>query len=234
MEHSRMVRMGTHRRVPLPTLCRAAAVAWAIQAGMLTPVAQAIDPPPDCQQFDPRRFTDVAFNHPYCPWIEQLANHAISPGCTAGKYCPDDPVTRAQLAMLLEKVMRGTDYWTSTPRIRFACDDPDDDCSESEGDPISVNIFLDDPAYSGTEHLVRFWVSDTDTYGSVGSANLVSTSYAAQFPSPTTDVYARVLNGSNALTVEATMNTASTRYLMVEIGGRIFTSPALTWGPGPT
>jgi hypothetical protein len=218
----------------LPAPWRAAAVVCALQAGALSPGVRALEPPPDCQPADPRIFTDVAFNHPYCAWIEQLANHAISTGCAAGKYCPEAPVTRAQLAMLLERVMRGTDYWTSTPRIRFGCADPDSDCVEPENNPVSVNVFLDDPVYSGAEHLVRIWVSETSTFGTVGSEPFPLISYATQFPSATANVYQRVIGGSNSMNVMLMMNTAGTRYLMVEIGGRIFVSPAITWGLGPT
>ncbi len=218
----------------LPAPWRALAVACALHAGAPSPAARAVEPPPDCQPADPRIFTDVAFNHPFCAWIEQLANHAISTGCAAGKYCPDDPVTRGQLALLLERAMRGTDNWTSAPRIRFGCSDLDSDCTEPENDPVSVNIFLDDPAYSGTEHLVRIWVSDASTFSTVGPDPIPFFSFAAQFPSATANVYQRVINASNSMNVTLTMNTFGTRYLMVEIGGRIFTSPALTWGPGPT
>jgi hypothetical protein len=34
-------------------------------------------------------------------WIEQLADEAITGGCGGGNYCPDDPVTRAQMAVFL-------------------------------------------------------------------------------------------------------------------------------------
>jgi len=57
-------------------------------------------------------FTDVSPDDLYCPWIQQLAADGITAGCGGGKYCPQDPVTRAQLAMLLERAMRGTDKFT--------------------------------------------------------------------------------------------------------------------------
>jgi hypothetical protein len=56
-------------------------------------------------------FTDVSAGHPLCAWIRQLALDEVSAGCGAGKYCPEAPVTRAQMAMLLERAMRGTDSW---------------------------------------------------------------------------------------------------------------------------
>jgi len=56
-------------------------------------------------------FSDVGALHPYCSWIEQLRNDGIATSCAAGRYCPDAPVTRGQLAMLLERAMRGTATW---------------------------------------------------------------------------------------------------------------------------
>ncbi len=56
-------------------------------------------------------FSDVAANHPYCSWIQQLKDDQVSAGCGDGKFCPDEPVTRQHFAMLLEKAMRGTPGW---------------------------------------------------------------------------------------------------------------------------
>ncbi|PKN93180.1 MAG: hypothetical protein CVU44_12185, partial [Chloroflexi bacterium HGW-Chloroflexi-6] len=36
-------------------------------------------------------------------WIKQLAAEGITGGCGAGNYCPDRPVTRAQMAVFLVK-----------------------------------------------------------------------------------------------------------------------------------
>jgi hypothetical protein len=35
------------------------------------------------------------------PWIEDLAGRGITGGCGNGNYCPDDSVTRAQMAVFL-------------------------------------------------------------------------------------------------------------------------------------
>src|SRR5512142_1915791 len=67
--------------------------------------------PPACSGI----FTDVA-----CPggfavnWIEQFYNDGITAGCTASplQYCPDAAVTRAQMAVFVEKAMRGTAPWS--------------------------------------------------------------------------------------------------------------------------
>jgi hypothetical protein len=48
-------------------------------------------------------FADVQSSNPYAPWIEQLSEEGISAGCGGGGYCPDDPVTRGQMAVLFSK-----------------------------------------------------------------------------------------------------------------------------------
>ena len=56
-------------------------------------------------------FTDVLVGNPYCSWIEQLVNDEIATECGPSKYCPDNPVTRGQLAAYLGRAIRGTDAW---------------------------------------------------------------------------------------------------------------------------
>jgi glucose/arabinose dehydrogenase len=46
-------------------------------------------------------FADVPASSPFCRWIEELARRGITGGCGGGNYCPDDPVTRAQMAVFL-------------------------------------------------------------------------------------------------------------------------------------
>ncbi|MCL4275834.1 MAG: S-layer homology domain-containing protein [Anaerolineales bacterium] len=37
------------------------------------------------------------------PWIKQLAAEGITGGCGGGNYCPNNPVTRAQMAIFLQR-----------------------------------------------------------------------------------------------------------------------------------
>jgi hypothetical protein len=53
-------------------------------------------------------FPDVPQGHPFCAWIQQLAADQIATKCDASNFCPDAPVTRAQLSLLLYKLTRGT------------------------------------------------------------------------------------------------------------------------------
>ena len=46
-------------------------------------------------------FTDVGSSYWAADWIEQLAAEGITAGCGNGNYCPENPVTRAQMAVFL-------------------------------------------------------------------------------------------------------------------------------------
>ncbi len=55
-------------------------------------------PPPAVGMFD-----DVPLSDPAAPWVEELANRGITAGCSTSPplYCPDDPVTRAEMSVFL-------------------------------------------------------------------------------------------------------------------------------------
>jgi len=65
-------------------------------------------------------FGDVANDHPYCAWIEQLWRDTLSAGCdpATGRFCPDDPITRAQAAMLVEKAVHDRLWGENRPNGR--------------------------------------------------------------------------------------------------------------------
>ena len=48
-------------------------------------------------------FADVPADHPFARWIEQLAREGVTAGCSTSplRYCPEDPVTRGQMAVFL-------------------------------------------------------------------------------------------------------------------------------------
>ena len=72
-------------------------------------VESAFTPPP-CTGI----FTDVpcaGAGSQFATWIEQLFRDGISSGCSATTYCPDNAVTRRQMAVFLERAMRGTANW---------------------------------------------------------------------------------------------------------------------------
>jgi hypothetical protein len=65
--------------------------------------------PPQCQGL----FADVPCpatqEFPYSDWIEQLFQEGITAGCSTG-FCPEQPVTRAQMAVFLLKTEHGIDF----------------------------------------------------------------------------------------------------------------------------
>ena len=61
-------------------------------------VETALGNPPDpCTG----QFADVPLSHPFCGFLERLAADGITGGCGGGNFCPNDPVTRAQMAVFL-------------------------------------------------------------------------------------------------------------------------------------
>jgi len=50
-------------------------------------------------------FNDVPTNHPYFQYIQALSASGITGGCGSGNYCPDNPVTRGQMAVFLAKAL---------------------------------------------------------------------------------------------------------------------------------
>ena len=50
-------------------------------------------------------FGDVPTDHPFYQFIEALAASGITGGCGSGNYCPDNPVTRGQMAVFIAKAL---------------------------------------------------------------------------------------------------------------------------------
>ena len=55
-------------------------------------------------------FTDVTCPSLFADWIEQLSIEGITGGCGGGLYCPNNPVTRRQMAVFLLKASQGPGY----------------------------------------------------------------------------------------------------------------------------
>ena len=49
-------------------------------------------------------FTDVDTTSPFCPNVEWLKNRKVTLGCTATTYCPNDPVSRLQMAAFMNRL----------------------------------------------------------------------------------------------------------------------------------
>ena len=52
-------------------------------------------------------FADVPADAPYAAWIERFAAEGITSGCGAGRFCPEDSVTRDQMAVFLLRGRNG-------------------------------------------------------------------------------------------------------------------------------
>jgi hypothetical protein len=50
-------------------------------------------------------FNDVPTSHPFFQFVEALAASGITAGCGGGKFCPDQPLTRGQMAVFLSKAL---------------------------------------------------------------------------------------------------------------------------------
>jgi hypothetical protein len=52
------------------------------------------------------RFADIPASHWAAAWIEQLAAEGITAGCSPTNFCPDNPVTRAEMAVFLSTIFQ--------------------------------------------------------------------------------------------------------------------------------
>ncbi len=62
--------------------------------------------PPTCSG----TFPDVACPSTFADWIEELAAQGITTGCGGGNFCPNNLVTRRQMAVFLLKTKYGSSY----------------------------------------------------------------------------------------------------------------------------
>ncbi len=60
-------------------------------------------------------FTDVLATYWAWSWIERLYNSGITTGCNTGLYCPEEPVTRAQMAVFLIRATHGVSFVPPAP-----------------------------------------------------------------------------------------------------------------------
>jgi S-layer homology domain/IPT/TIG domain len=60
-------------------------------------------------------FSDVPAGAFAAAWIEQLAEEGITSGCGGGNYCPNNPVTREQMALFLLRAKFGSDHVPPDP-----------------------------------------------------------------------------------------------------------------------
>ena len=69
-------------------------------------------------------FSDVPANSFGARHIEQIAADGITTGCGGGKYCPNDPVTRDQMAVFLLRSLLGSNFRPQDPTGTMFTDVP--------------------------------------------------------------------------------------------------------------
>jgi hypothetical protein len=89
---------------PSSSITRAQMAVFLLRAGH----GSAYVPPPASGTI----FTDVAAGDFAADWIEELYAEGITGGCATNplRYCPNNPITRGQMAAFLLKVYHGTTY----------------------------------------------------------------------------------------------------------------------------
>ncbi len=90
--------------------CPNSAVTRAQMAVFLLKAEHGPDYVPPLCSVNPIVFTDVACPSLFADWIEELAAEGITAGCAVDLYCPDNPVTRAQMSVFLLKTEHGSAY----------------------------------------------------------------------------------------------------------------------------
>ena len=91
-------------------------------------------------------FGDVHVGDFAADWIEELAASGITSGCGNGDYCPNDPVTRAQMAVLLLKSQHESAY----------------------APPACTGLFADVPCPSTAEFPYSDWIEQLSIEGVTG------------------------------------------------------------------
>jgi hypothetical protein len=92
-------------------------------------------------------FGDVPAASPLCPWIRELVTRGVTTGCGGGNFCPNGPVSRAEMAVFLLVTLQGAGF---TPP------------------PCTTAPFTDVPATSGFCPFIRELVARGITAGCGG------------------------------------------------------------------
>ena len=69
-------------------------------------------------------FTDVPPSYPFFQWIQKMYDLGITSGCGAGTYCPDDSVTRGQMAVFIIRARYGASASFAYPSAPYFTDVP--------------------------------------------------------------------------------------------------------------
>jgi hypothetical protein len=67
-----------------------------------------------------RYFTDVPPSNPFFPFVQKMAQVGITAGCAPGLYCPDETLTRGQMAVFIVTGLLNELLAAGTPAIAVA------------------------------------------------------------------------------------------------------------------
>jgi hypothetical protein len=101
-------------------------------------------------------FMDVPGTYWAMNWIEKLYADGITSGCGSGNYCPENPVTRDQMAIFLLRARHGSAY---TP-------------------PDAIGVFADVP----TSYWAAAWIERLYTEGVTQGCNITPLTYCPDSP----------------------------------------------------
>src|SRR5262245_9612277 len=144
-------------------------------------------------------FNDVPQASPFHGPVERMVRDGITAGCTGGNYCPDNPITRSQMAVFLLRAKHGGAY-VPPPATGTVFYD------------VHVNDFASDwieqlyaegvtggcaPASPGTGNLPLYCPNDSVTRGQMAVFLLKVYHGVSYLPPPATGVFADVDPFSN-------------------------------------
>ncbi len=75
--------------------------------------------------FIPGPFTDVPPGNPFFDAVNLFYSHGITDGCSPTLYCPDDAVTRAQMAVFIVRAVYNGDNFTLNQQTPYFADVPE-------------------------------------------------------------------------------------------------------------
>ncbi|WP_456449139.1 S-layer homology domain-containing protein [Thiolapillus sp.] len=104
------VRRNNIRKIWIPLALICSGVASVAQAEQAVPPGYAAFVEAAAYVCTGSLFDDVPASHWACGYIEEFANLGITSGCNANNYCPEDNVTRSQMAVFFVKGLEETLY----------------------------------------------------------------------------------------------------------------------------
>lgn len=114
-------------------------------------------------------FADVDLSYWAIHWIEQLAAEGITAGCGNGNYCPEAPVTRAQMAVFIVRALLAPPVLTSIQLSENAL------VLDRWGDTAVIDATALDQDGFEVPGTAITWLSSDDTIAAVDNTGNVST-----------------------------------------------------------